>query len=109
MNENPNNLPVPLDFPQPPLLIEHAIDGEVIPQRPRDGYINATRLCKQATRSFSDYHRLGQTRAFLEELATETGIPVSVLVQVIKGRNDKLSQGTWVHPQVAINLGHRWS
>ena len=105
MNEKPSNLPVPLDFPQPPLLIEHAIDGEVIPQRPHDGYINATRLCKQATRSFGDYHRLGQTRAFLEELATETGIPVSALVQVIKGGNDKLSQGTWVHPRVAINLG----
>ena len=39
----PSNLPQPFDFSQAPLLIEHSIDGgEVIPQRPTDGYINAT-------------------------------------------------------------------
>ena len=105
MSQTPSNLPVPFDFSQPSLLIEHSVDGVVVPQRPRDGYINATLLCKQAGRKFNDYHRLGQTEAFLEELAAETGIPVSALVQVIKGGNDKLSQGTWAHPQVAINLG----
>ena len=105
MSETPTNLPVPLDFSQPPLLIEHSVDGEVVPQRPRDGYINATRLCKQAGKLFGDYYRLGQTRAFLEELSLEMGIPISNLVHVIKGRGDAISQGTWVHPQVAINLG----
>ena len=32
-------VPGPLDFPQRPLFIEHSLEGEVIPQRPRDGYI----------------------------------------------------------------------
>ena len=31
-------------------------------------------------------------------------MPVSNFVQIIRGRGDKLQQGTWVHPQVAINL-----
>ena len=35
----------------------------------------------------------------------ETGIPVSNLVEVRRGRGDKVQQGTWVHPHVAVNLG----
>ena len=106
MSTTNSNLPVPFDFGQPPLHIEHSIDGgEVVPQRPTDGYINATLLCQNAGKRFNDYHRLGQTKAFLSELSAETGIPVSGLVQVIKGGNDKLNQGTWVHPRVAIHLG----
>ena len=99
-------LPTRLDLSQAPLLIEHSIaGGEVIPQRPTDGYINATRLCEQAGKRFNDYNRLAQTKAFLHELSLETGIPVSKLVEVIRGRGDIIAQGTWVHPQVAINLG----
>ena len=81
------------------------MDGEVIPQRPRDGYINATRLCKQAGKLFGDYYRLAQTKAYLDELSAVMGIPITELVQIIQGGNDKMAQGTWVHPQVAINLG----
>ena len=105
MNQPPNNLPIPLDFPRQSMLIEHSLDGQVIPQRPRDGYINATRLCKQAGKLFGHYHESAQTKAFLAELSADIGIPISALVQIIKGGNDKLSQGTWVHPRVAINLG----
>ena len=48
MAERRKDLPVPFDFPQPRLLIEHSVDGEVVPQRPTDGYINATLLCQRA-------------------------------------------------------------
>ncbi|MDX2084680.1 MAG: KilA-N domain-containing protein [Candidatus Melainabacteria bacterium] len=54
---------------------------------------------------FADYQRLSAKKAYLEELSTDMGIPMSELVQVIKGGEPSL-QGTWVHPQVAINLGH---
>ncbi|MXZ90165.1 MAG: KilA-N domain-containing protein [Chloroflexi bacterium] len=89
----------------PKLWIEHPVEGGVVPQRPTDGYINATRLCEQVGKRFYDYSRLAQTQAFLDELALETGIPVSNLLQVIRGRGDTIEQGTWVHPQVAVNLG----
>ncbi|MYD31042.1 MAG: KilA-N domain-containing protein [Nitrospira sp. SB0661_bin_20] len=85
-------------------FIEHQIHGSVIPQRPRDGYVNATRLCKTAGKFFNNYHQNKQTKDYLVALFTDTGIPVSGLVQIIKGGNDKLEQGTWVHPQVAIHL-----
>ena len=102
MKPNHRNLPVPIskpmDFGQPSLFIEHSVDGEIIPQRPTDGYINATLLCQQAGKRFGNYHQLAQTQAFLDELSLDTGIPTSKLVQVIRGRGDKISQGTWVHP-----------
>jgi hypothetical protein len=44
---------------------------------------------------------------FLKELYSETGIPVSELVQVIKDGTPTL-QGAWVHPQIAINLA-QWA
>ena len=43
------------------------------------------------------------TKEFLVELRSETGISVSELVQVLKGGQPHL-QGSWVHPQVAIHL-----
>ena len=96
---------VPLNFEQPSLLIEHSVGGAIVPQRPRDGYIHATRLCKQAGKLFGNYHQMGRTQAFLEALSADIGIPISDLVQIMKGGNDKLLQGTWIHPQVAIDLG----
>ena len=105
MSEKPHNLLVPLDFPQQPFLIEHEVGGGIVPQRPRDGYIDATRLCQQANKLFGNYHQLASTKAFLDALSLDIGIPIPNLVQVIRGRGDRLSQGTWVHPQVAINLG----
>jgi hypothetical protein len=96
--------PTALQFPQLDLFIEHTINGGVIPQRPRDGYINATLLCNKLGKRFADYHRLGRTRSFLNALSADVGIPTSGLIQVLKGGNDKMAQGTWVHPQVAIDL-----
>ena len=98
------NLPVPLDFPSQPMLIQHPVDGDVIPQRPRDGYINATLLCQKSEKLLGDYSRLARTKAFLDELSVDMGIPISTLVQSVRGGN-RLQQGTWVHPRVAINLG----
>ena len=103
--ERPMNSPIPFDFPQQDLFIQHDMDGSVVPQRPRDGYINATLLCQRANKMFADYYRLAGTKEFLDVLSADMGIPISALVQVVKGGNDRLSQGTWVHPQVAIHLG----
>jgi hypothetical protein len=84
-------------------LIHHESDGTVIDQRTGDGYINATALCKASGKLWSDYRRNGNTTAFLAELESDMGIPISTLVHSIKGGESSL-QGTWVHPQVAVNL-----
>ena len=90
------NLPVPLDFPSQLMLIQHPLDGDIIPQRPRDGYINATLLCKKSEKLFGNYRQLARTQAFLEELSLDIGIPISNLVQVIRGRGDRPEASSWV-------------
>ena len=84
-------------------LIPHAIEGEIVTQRQVDGYINATAMCRAAGKLFADYGRLKTTEAFLDELSADMGIPISVIIQSIRG-GEPTFQGTWVHPQVAVNL-----
>lgn len=84
-------------------LIPHKVGAEIISQRSKDGYINATAMCKTAGKLWGHYRETLATKAFLDELSSDIGIPISELVQSIKG-GDPALQGTWVHPQVAIHL-----
>lgn len=84
-------------------FIDRLTEADIVPQRINDGYINATAMCRSAGKLFADYSRLVSTQAFLHELTVDMGIPISGLVQSIKG-GDSRFQGTWVHPQVAIHL-----
>lgn len=104
-----------IDIPQPvqkqvsesfqiPLpLVQYKMEEEIIHQRVKDGYINATAMCKAGDKLFNDYSRLKTTPLFLDELNTSTGIPVDRLVSTIMTGANEL-RGTWVHPQVAIHL-----
>lgn len=85
-------------------LISHQVGTNLIYQRAVDGYVNATAMCKAVGKNFGDYRRLGSTDAFLGELSSVMGIPITELVISIQGGRPEL-QGTWVHPDVAINLG----
>lgn len=84
-------------------LVPHSYQGEVITQRQRDGYINATAMCKAANKRWSHYRENVATKAFIDALESEAGIPASKLIQSLSGGHPQL-QGTWVHPQVAIHL-----
>jgi hypothetical protein len=88
-------------------LIDHKIDNQAIGQRAHDGYVNATALCQASKKMLGHYLSNKTTKDFLVELSSDIGIPISALVQASKGGNPRL-QGTWVHPQVAINLG-QWA
>ena len=84
-------------------IIARKVENRLVHQRAIDGYFNATAMCQAVDKRFHDYSRLAATIAFLGALEAETGIPVSELVQQVKGGVPEL-QGTWVHPYVAINL-----
>ena len=84
-------------------LIEHKLENTAIHQRARDGYVNATAMCKAVGKKFNDYTRLGTTKEFLAELSSATGIPVAELIQTLMG-GEATTQGSWVHPDVAIHL-----
>lgn len=66
-------------------------------------YVNATQMCQACGKQFNDYARLDSTNAYWEGLSLETGIPVSNLVITVRGRGDKIPQGTWAHPEIAID------
>jgi hypothetical protein len=88
-------------------IIKHEYNGLHIPQRPTDGYVNATAMCKASGKLLGDYLRLKSTKEYFEALAPSMGIPITALVQVFQGGNDQDEQGTWVHPEVAVDLG-KW-
>ncbi len=83
-------------------LITHQVQNSIVEQRAADGYINATAMCKAAGKLFGHYRANDATDAFLQALEADIGIPISQLIQTLRGGN--VAQGTWVHPQVAIHL-----
>lgn len=87
-----------------PVLVEHQIEGNVIPLRDDDCYVSATAMCKAAGKLIGDYRRNAATKEYFEALSADMGIPITALIQTLKGGNDKNMQGTWVHPKVAIHL-----
>jgi hypothetical protein len=85
-------------------LIPHEVENSVIPQRAVDGYVNATAMCNACGKKLSHYLENKTTKEFLAALEADAGIPASALLIIQKGGNP-MEQGTWVHPDVAINLG----
>jgi hypothetical protein len=88
-------------------LIEHKVESISVNQRAHDGYVNATALCQASAKQLGHYLETKATKDFLNELSSDIGIPISELVQIVRGGHPQL-QGTWVHPQVAVNLG-QWA
>ena len=84
-------------------MVQHEMSNQLISQRAIDGYINATAMCKAVGKLFADYFRLQTTKAYLTALHADMGIPISAIIQSVKG-GPADQQGTWVHPQIAINL-----
>lgn len=88
-------------------IVTHHIDDYLIEHRLRDGYINAYSLCKAAGKDFNNYAYSADTKAFVEALSSEVGIPTSALIQTVT-EGDRELRGTWVHPQIAIHLA-QWA
>jgi len=84
-------------------LIPHNIEGHVVGQRVADGYVNATAMCKAAGKLWADYFRLKGSQEFFDEMEADMGIPISELVQSVRGGFPEM-QGTWVYPDIAVHL-----
>ncbi|MFB2769825.1 KilA-N domain-containing protein [Pelatocladus sp. BLCC-F211] len=67
------------------------------------GYVNATQMCKACKKLWADYARLESTKQYWEGLSLSMGIPIDLLVMsILRCKNDQ--RGTWVHPEIAIDL-----
>ena len=82
-------------------------NGYIIESRDSDGYINVTNLCKAGKKEFKHWNSLSKTKDFLKALSMAVGIPTAVLIHLGTGSKFGTTDettGTWVHPQVAINI-----
>lgn len=75
----------------------HEYNGTIIPQRMEDDYVDITALCQSEGKKINDYLRLKSTKAYVEALSVETGIPVSRLLPVQHGNR------TYAHPEIAMD------
>jgi hypothetical protein len=70
-----------------------------------DGYIDATAICKAGNKQFSDWSRLGSSKALVQVLSNDIGIPVDRLIETCKGGDlSKVIQGSFAHPRLALNI-----
>ena len=91
-------------FPSASSFVESLFgdDGQMITQiRVSDGYVNATKMCQSAGKLWAHFSSLSGTKKFLEELSSNIGIAIEDLVISACGGDHS---GTWVHPDVAIEL-----
>ncbi|MGH7489607.1 MAG: KilA-N domain-containing protein, partial [bacterium] len=66
-------------------LIPRVIEGNIVGQRVADGYVNATAMCKAARKQWGHYNENDTTKAFFAALEADIGIPISELIQSVKG------------------------
>jgi hypothetical protein len=85
-------------------IIVRTWNNTPIQRRIKDNYVNATAMCKANGKRWNDYYETDRCHKYLGALEVKTGIPVSSLFISLKGGSH---QGTWVHPQVAVDLA-RW-
>lgn len=79
-------------------------NGTPIPRRTTDGYVDATAMCKANGKLWAGYFRTDRASHYLDALALSMQIRIDDLYEVKEGGN---GGGTWVHPQVAVDLA-RW-
>jgi hypothetical protein len=80
------------------------LNNIVITSRSEDNYINANQLCQAGGKKFSHWYSLDITKQLINELASDAGIPASQLIDIKKGNSNEFNQGSWIHPDLAIQL-----
>jgi hypothetical protein len=106
--------PIPLGEQMSSIIIDNVkedveysnitLNNVVITSRPLDHYVNATQLCQAGGKKFSHWFSLDTTKELINELSADAGIPASGLVETKRGGNDKSKQGSWIHPDLSIQL-----
>jgi KilA-N domain len=77
-----------------PTITYHVFNGTPVGQRLDDGYWEARALCKAFGKLTGNYLQSKDKQEFLEALSDDIGIPISELIQVVRG-GDPSKQGTW--------------
>jgi hypothetical protein len=86
-----------------PALVSRSWNGTPISRRTTDGYVNATAMCKANGKQWSKYRESDRCQTYVDALAETSEIRMFDLIESRQGQGG----GTWVHPQVAVDLA-RW-
>jgi hypothetical protein len=86
-----------------PALVSRSWNGTPISRRTTDGYVNATAMCRANGKQWSKYRESDRCQTYLDALAETSEIRMFDLIESRQGQGG----GTWVHPQVAVDLA-RW-
>jgi hypothetical protein len=84
-------------------LVSRSWNGTPISRRTTDGYVNATAMCKANGKEWSKYRESDRCQTYLDALSETSEIRMFDLIESRQGQGG----GTWVHPQVAVDLA-RW-
>ena len=93
----------PLASMDHPALVSRSWNGTPISRRTTDGYVNATAMCRANGKQWSKYRESDRCQTYLDALAETSEIRMFDLIESRQGQGG----GTWVHPQVAVDLA-RW-
>jgi hypothetical protein len=103
-NTTTGSFPVsPLASMDHPALVSRSWNGTPISRRTTDGYVNATAMCRANGKQWSKYRQSDRCQTYLDALAETSEIRMFDLIESRQGQGG----GTWVHPQVAVDLA-RW-
>jgi len=94
---------IPLASMDHPALVSRSWNGTPISRRTTDGYVNATAMCRANGKQWSKYRESDRCQSYLDALAETSEIRMFDLIESRQGQGS----GTWVHPQVAVDLA-RW-
>ena len=73
----------------------------------KNGYINATKLCKLCNKHLEDWNRLLSTKDYLEYKNKDfmfMGIPMNITISQGKNQND--IAGTYYHPDIIVQISN---
>jgi hypothetical protein len=68
-----------------------------------DGYINASQLCKENEKCYSNWKQIKKTKIFLKELSVILNLSENQLIEINCSSNKDL-RSTWVHQYIGTNI-----
>lgn len=74
--------------------------------REEDGYINGTKMVKDADKQLKNWNQNKQTKEYIDEVAELLELPVNQLMDVVKGGVNNELRGTYVHPLLVTHLAY---
>lgn len=89
-------------FYQCKLIME---DGNIfnIPMR-ADGYIHATKFCQSVGKRLDKWKDCPDTKHLIEYFHKTSGLAMNKIIEVCRGNTRKHDQGTWIHPDLGVQL-----